>query len=675
MLNSFIQKFFASILMSALSLTAFAVEDYQVENQTQVIERVVQFQQKAERTFIEGIEQSPLILGNHDLNYNPLEGSVYELLKNAQSSILIISFTFSDPEVIRIVNQKANDGLDVQLIVDRDHLNGISGQMHPSIQIGTRARGEGHLHHKFLVVDREYIWLGSANFTHSALTTTKNLAIGFFSPEIGVQLHQEALDIAMSTPRVSTTPLSCSYGDQVLELYVLPHNPPEAPRPAETKMNEMGKEKLIGLIENARHHIKISVDVWTYKDASRAIINAKQRGVQVDIVVGNTKEEAVKMMIQNGVQVKQLGNLHHKFMLVDHKILLNGSPNWSMNAFSRSDETLIVLYNLTEVQLKALEGTLKIAGLPTAKHVNEMEELTEAINEHSEDEVNEKIELINRTITALNDEINKTPVSQENQRLISIAKRLSADLMKFIPFMKTAPVPGCCLYEGDNYLANVVAIAEKQERVESGIKYIKSINGVDQKVYDYFQKTLKKLQSGINAPLPDYFHATRAGLENIIASHNIIQSKVGLTGPGTYISCNNEGDHGFGSHAFAIDEGCLVDTMAIFRTGRHPITNVFFSLWASVLMDIPVTEENIAFIDTSADDVPYVRALLEQQNLDIHVVDRNTAEGILRIFDLTTKRRELPSFFWKKFDTEDYLPQNMYQRSEPGTFRKFVFTT
>ena len=291
----------------------------------------------------------------------------------------------------------------------------------------------------------------------------------------------------------------------------------------------------------------------------------------------------------------------------------------------------------------------------------------------SDEEIEKKIGLINRTIIALNVEINKTPTSKENQRLISIAKRLSADLVSYIPYMSTEPVPGCCLYEGDNYLANVIAIAEKQERVEDAVKYINSVGGIDHKVYEYFQKMLKELKSGVNVPLPDYFHATKTGLESIITSHKILQSTSGLTGPGTYISCNNEGNHGYGSHTFAIDDGCLVNTSAAFRTGRHPITNVYFSLWASVLLDIPVTEASIAFIDTSADDILYVKILLEEQNLHIEVLDRDTAETVLRIFDLTTKRRELPSFFWFKYDPQDYLPKNMYPRSELGTFRKFMF--
>lgn len=628
----------------------------------------------ATSTYLEHIEQTPLILGNHDLTSNALQASVYELLNKAEHSILIISFTLSDPEVMRIVNQKAHDGVDVQLIIDRDHCP-FSGHLHPSIHLGTRLNGEGHLHHKILVVDQEYVSLGSANFTQNAFTHSKNLAVAFFSPEIGARLYQEGLDIALSSQRVQAQPLACSFGGQRLEVYVLPSNAPEAPLPVETAMNESAKHKLISLIEQAKHHIKISMDLWSYKDASRAVINAMARGVKVDVVVGSTADEAVKMLIQNGADVTQGHNLHYKFMLVDHEILLNGSPNWSMNAFSRSDESFTVLYNLTEEQLSTLENVLKVARLPIPLHFNAE---TAQDNNHNDlsddDELNEKIARVHKTITALKNEIHQTATSQEHQRRISIAKRLAADLAKFIPSLKTAPVPGCCLYEGDDYLANVVAIAEKQETVESVMNCIKIATGVDQKVYHYFQKTLKKLQSGVNAPLPNYFHATRSGLESIINSHRIIQSSNGATGPGTYISCNNEGDHGYGSHAFAIDEGCLVDTSALFRTGRHPITNVFFSLWASVLMDIPVTETNIAFIDTSTDDVSYVKALLEKQHLNIEVVDRKTAESILRIFDLTTRRRELPSFFWKKFNSKDYLPQNMYPRSPQGTFRQFTFS-
>jgi phosphatidylserine/phosphatidylglycerophosphate/cardiolipin synthase-like enzyme len=355
----FLKFFLAFIQLSTINLAAITLETVYAESGSQT----------TQRTYIEEIEKAPLILGNDDLGNNSLQESIYNLLNNAQDSILIISFTFSDPEVIRIVNQKASEGIDVLLIIDRDHLN-FNGQLYHSIKIGTRLSGEGHLHHKMLVVDHKYIWLGSANFTQSAFTSSKNLAIAFFSPEIAGHLYQEALDIASSSRRINSQPLSCSLENQRLELYLLPHNPPENPRFIETTMNDIAKQKLISLIDNANHNIKISVDVWTYKDASRSVINAMKRGVKVDVVVGSRADEAVKMLIQSGIDVKQGKNLHYKCMLVDNRILLNGSPNWSMNAFSRSDESFIVLYDLTEEQLESLEGPLKAAGLPLSAHFN-----------------------------------------------------------------------------------------------------------------------------------------------------------------------------------------------------------------------------------------------------------------------------------------------------------------
>ncbi len=319
--------------------------------------------------FIRGIEQSPLIFSNHEYFNNSLQGSVYELLNKAQSSILILSFTFSDPEVIQIINRKASEGLDVQVVVDRAHLTWLSMLLDPSVRIDWRATGEGHMHHKVLVVDSEYVWVSSANITDHSLVQVPNQGIGFYDSKIGEAIHQEALDIATSSARKNVPSLVCSFGDQLLELYLLPHNEPKTPNPIETEMNEIAKQKLINLIDTAEHSIQIAVEVWTFKDASRAVIRAKQRGVQVDVVVGNASgvEEAVQMLLKAGIEVKYSSN-HYKFVLTDHKNLLSGSLNLSMNAFSRNDESLIVLYNLSEEQKKVMEGVLEAAQLPIEMH-------------------------------------------------------------------------------------------------------------------------------------------------------------------------------------------------------------------------------------------------------------------------------------------------------------------
>ncbi len=606
----------------------------------------------------------PIIVSNHDAGQNSLQKSVYDLLNKADSSILLMSFTFSDPEVIKIINSKASAGVDVQLIVDRDHLSGLASYMHPSVKIGTRTIGEGHMHHKILVVDRSLIHLGSANFTHNSIAGSKNLAIIFESQDLAAALHLESEHIASHTARDPTQPLLCFFDNQLLELYILPHNQPQSSRRSETALNEAAKQKLLGLINSATQHIQISVETWTFKDASRALIMAQQRGVQVQVVTANLQEEAVKLLIQSGIAVKQGRNLHQKFMLIDNKTLLNGSPNWTMNAFSRSDESFIVLYDLSEDQTDVMKGVLESAGL-------EMRPMLELPESQEDVEASlAKLELVQRTITALDNEIlNKICTTQEEERLVTIAKKLRLKLIEYIPLLKKFSVPGCCHYFGNDYLKNIVAIAEKQERIEDAIKHIKLAPNSNTKVSEYFINTLKKLQAGNNVPLPDFYHATRSGLENIIQTKTILQSITGRAGPGTYVSCNNEGEFGYGTHAFGIDEASLADTQGNFFTGRLPGSNVFYSMWAAVLSDITVGNDTIAFIDTSLDDIPYVHELLAAKNLSIQVIDRATSDAILHVFDASTRRRELPSFYWAG---HEFLPSNLFRRSLLGNFRRFT---
>lgn len=628
-------------------------------------------------------ENAPLILSNHDAAHNALSNSVYELINQAQTSILLISFTFTDSTLIKSINQKASEGIDVHLVIDRDHLVGLKSTLHPSIRVGTRKTGEGHVHHKIVVVDHASIWLGSANFTPNGLVGSKNLAIQYYSPEIGEQLHQEASNIESQGQRQGLTPLFCYYEEQLLELYILPHNQPERPGLIETSMNEIAKQKLISLFDNAQHHINVSIEQLTFKDASRALIKAHQRGVVVELYTPHLDDDAVKLLVKEGVKVKLGKNIHHKFALIDNKILLNGSPNWSMNAFSRSDESFIILNDISVEQLAVMNSVWQsISGKPleliefetkSESHSNTVSTPSTKSNDAEDDEITEKQALVNRTISNINDAIqNQVILGQEEKRIVEIARKLSSKLTQFIPYLNIAPVPGCCFYSGDDYLANVITIAEKQERIEDAIKQIKITAGIDKKVCDYFQKTLAKLQKGLNVPLPDFFHATRAGLESILQTKTIRQSINGAAGPGTYMSCNNEGHNGYGPYAFAIDESILVNTQAKFFTGRQPNGDVYFSLWAAVLKDIPIQEETIAYIDTASNDVERVTALVVAQNLNIEVMDRSISDSIRRIFDLSTKRRETPSFGWSKLRIDDYLPKNMYPRSELGTFRRFM---
>jgi phosphatidylserine/phosphatidylglycerophosphate/cardiolipin synthase-like enzyme len=87
MLKSFIQKSFIAVFLTIFIIPSVYCEtNNKIENHTQAI-------------------QSPSILSNHDSKQNTLSQSIYDLVNQAQESILLMSFTFSDAQLINILNQ------------------------------------------------------------------------------------------------------------------------------------------------------------------------------------------------------------------------------------------------------------------------------------------------------------------------------------------------------------------------------------------------------------------------------------------------------------------------------------------------------------------------------------------------------------------------------------------
>lgn len=96
--------------------------------------------------------------------------------------------------------------------------------------------------------------------------------------------------------------------------------------------------------------------VWTLKDVAKALVQTASRGVKVEIVTASIDSQVAYILMNGGISFKNPnGSYHHKFMLVDNSILWNGSANWSMSAFSRTDDSVTILYNLKPAQLLFLE--------------------------------------------------------------------------------------------------------------------------------------------------------------------------------------------------------------------------------------------------------------------------------------------------------------------------------
>ena len=116
---------------------------------------------------------------------------------------------------------------------------------------------------------------------------------------------------------------------------------------------------IIREIEKAQKEVLIAVYAFTSNDLARAVTQASKRGVSVQVVLDrefdatNEKSqgrylEGQKISLKriSGTKSmapeKEAGLMHQKFSVIDRRIVLTGSYNWTHSADTFNDENLLL---------------------------------------------------------------------------------------------------------------------------------------------------------------------------------------------------------------------------------------------------------------------------------------------------------------------------------------------
>jgi len=107
--------------------------------------------------------------------------------------------------------------------------------------------------------------------------------------------------------------------------------------------------KLRSLLGRARNKVDICVFTITDDRVSDAIIDAHERKLDVRVISDDDKSgdrgSDIDRLISAGVDVRidrTDDHMHHKFAIFDHRLLLNGSYNWTRSAANRNQENFLV---------------------------------------------------------------------------------------------------------------------------------------------------------------------------------------------------------------------------------------------------------------------------------------------------------------------------------------------
>jgi len=110
---------------------------------------------------------------------------------------------------------------------------------------------------------------------------------------------------------------------------------------------------IIKNIDDAKEFINIAMYTFTDREIAQAVIRAKDRGVDIKIYLDhsqvNAKYSKSRYFVNNGIEDIRISSnnyiMHNKFAVIDNKIVITGSYNWTASAGERNDENLLVIDN------------------------------------------------------------------------------------------------------------------------------------------------------------------------------------------------------------------------------------------------------------------------------------------------------------------------------------------
>jgi len=107
---------------------------------------------------------------------------------------------------------------------------------------------------------------------------------------------------------------------------------------------------IINNIDGAEEFINVAMYTFTDIEIAQAILEARDRGIDIKILLDRSQVKAKysrsRYFVQNNLEVRISSNsyiMHNKFAVIDNEIVITGSYNWTASAGERNDENLLVI--------------------------------------------------------------------------------------------------------------------------------------------------------------------------------------------------------------------------------------------------------------------------------------------------------------------------------------------
>lgn len=291
-----------------------------------------------------------------DMGEDPeIDDVVAAAIDAAEFTIDLCLYEFGRPNIIDAALRAHQRGVQVRFVGDGDeyHDEGYEALQMAGIELVLRKPLDRIMHNKFIVIDAQWVFTGSMNYSQNGVLRNNNHTIRYESADLAdiyaaefQQLHDEALFGRKKDPLGIGQ--STTLGGTDIEVYFSPQDDPIVP--------------LRQVMSTTDTRLFFMIFSYTHQDLAADMIALHNAGVEVVGVFDESQARGRysidEQLAAAGIPVYIDGNhnaigfaggkLHHKTMLIDpatnsDPVVISGSFNWSNAATRYNDENLVIL--------------------------------------------------------------------------------------------------------------------------------------------------------------------------------------------------------------------------------------------------------------------------------------------------------------------------------------------
>lgn len=286
----------------------------------------------------------------------PQDDCEWVLINNVESAKNSVHCAFYDldlDDLIKAIGKKSHEA-DVKVVIEGRNYDGkIEG---PGIKV---AKAGQYMHNKFCVIDGNSVVTGSMNPTERGSKFNNNNLIIINSKYIASNYEDEFNElwngVYAKGDHVKFNKINTNIG--TIENYFCPDDC--------TLDNGGGIYRIVELVKNAEKSIKVASFSFTHELLGDELVKADIKGLDVEVLVErrqrNVRGSQYSRLRDFGLNIRVDGNkynMHHKFIIIDDKIVITGSPNFTLSGNNRNDENMLIIFDddMAFVYAKEFDG-------------------------------------------------------------------------------------------------------------------------------------------------------------------------------------------------------------------------------------------------------------------------------------------------------------------------------